>query len=171
MHYERMRTHGSYDPPHLATAEARFWSKVDKCGPCWNWTGPMNQGGYGTFAIGRSVQMLAHRHAWELLVGTIPQGKQLDHQCHNPACVNPDHLRAVSNKENHEHFKGAFSTSKTGIRGVSWDKERSLWKATVTHNYKQHMVGRYATIEEAEAAAVAKRLELFTHNNVDRAAA
>lgn len=171
MHYERLRTHGSYDAPHLATAEARFWSKVDKSQGCWEWHGTKNADGYGMFSIGRPIRVLAHRHAWALLVGPIPEGKQLDHQCHNPACVNPAHLREVSNKENHEHFKGAFSTSKTGIRGVSWDKFRCLWKATVTHNYKQHLVGRYATTEEAEAAVIAKRLELFTHNNVDRAAA
>lgn len=74
----------------------------------------------------------------------------------------------MTNNQNHENFKGAFSTSGTGVRGVSWDKSRGLYKATVTHNYRQHMVGRFETIEEAAAAVQAKRLELFTHNNLDR---
>ncbi|UYM26589.1 HNH endonuclease [Arthrobacter phage Bauer] len=111
---------------------------------------------------------LAHRYSWELVHGTIPDGKHLDHMCHNQACVNPDHLRVVDNKQNHENFKGAFSTSRTGVRGVSWDKSRGLYRAAVVHNYKQVQVGRFATLEEAEAAVKAKRLELFTHNLLDR---
>ena len=170
MHYTRNRTYGSTDEPHLAKADARFWSKVVKTESCWLWGSSKNQCGYGTFGIGRGQQWLAHRYAWTTIIGVIGDGKHLDHICHNPACVNPEHLREVTNKQNHEHFKGAFATSKTGIRGVSLDKARGLWKAAVTHNYKQHLVGRYATIEEAEAAVIAKRLELFTHNNVDRAA-
>lgn len=170
MHYERVRQHGSTEAPHVTNASARFWSKVNKTETCWLWESAKNQYGYGTFAVGRLNQWLAHRYAWTSLVGPISDGKHLDHICHNHACVNPKHLREVTNKQNHEHFKGAFSTSKTGIRGVSLDKARGLWKAVVTHNYKQHLVGRYATIEEAEAAVIAKRLELFTHNNLDRAA-
>jgi hypothetical protein len=88
--------------------------------------------------------------------------------CHNRACINPDHLRTVDNKQNHENLSGAYSTSGTGVRGVSWDKTRGLFRAAVVHNYKQVQVGRYKTLEEASEAVKAKRLELFTHNLLDR---
>lgn len=170
MHYERMRRTGSTDAPHLAKAEARFWSNVDKSGSCWIWTSSRNKYGYGRFSVGRENQMLAHRYAWEILYGPIPSKIQLDHICHNHACVNPGHLRETTNKQNHEHLKGAFANSKSGVRGVSWDASKMKWRATVGHNYKQYHVGRYDSMEEAEAAVIAKRLELFTHNDLDRAA-
>lgn len=149
----------------------RFWPKVEKTNECWNWTAGKNAYGYGTFGRGGrgGGTCLAHRYSWELAYGPIPDGKHLDHTCHHPACVRPDHLRVVDNKQNHENFKGAFSTSGTGVRGVSWDKARGLFRATVVHNYKQVQVGRYETLEEAAEAVKAKRLELFTHNLLDRA--
>jgi hypothetical protein len=77
-------------------------------------------------------------------------------------------LRVVTYKQNSENRNGAYATSGTGVRGVSWDKTRGLYRATVVHNYKQVQVGRYETLEEAAEAAKAKRLELFTHNIQDR---
>jgi len=171
MHYERMRRYGSLDEPHLAKAWDRFWSKVNKTETCWLWTASKNAYGYGTFGIGRKETWLVHRYAWTHLVGPIPDGMELDHVCHVHNCLNPKHLRTVTSKQNHENMSGAFVNSKTGIRGVSWDKSKRLWRATVGHNYKQIHVGRYRTIEEAEAAVIAKRNELFTHNHLDRIAA
>ena len=148
----------------------RFWPKVEKTTTCWNWTGSKNAYGYGVFQRGGrgAGQSLAHRYSWELAIGPIPEGMHLDHMCHQHGCVNPEHLRVVDNKQNHENVKGAYSTSGTGVRGVSWDKTRGLFRAAVVHNYKQVMVGRFETLEEAEAAVKAKRLELFSHNLLDR---
>lgn len=169
MHYTRVLKYGSPDEPHLAKATARFWAKVNKTDTCWLWTGSHNQYGYGIFSVGQD-RWLSHRYAWTTLVGEIPEGKQLDHMCHVHDCLNPEHLRVVTSKQNHENHKGAFSTSKTGILGVSWDSSKKRWRASIGHNRKQVFVGRYDTIEEAEAAVIAKRLELFTHNIRDRAA-
>ena len=169
MHYERVRRFGSPDEPHLAKAWARFLSKVEKTETCWLWTKSKNQYGYGTFGVGQD-SWLAHRYSWTQLVGPIPEGLHLDHICHAHNCVNPEHLRTVTNKQNHENLKGALSRSKTGILGVSWDTSKQKWRAVVGHNYKQVHVGRFDSIEEAEAAVIAKRNELFTHNNLDRAA-
>jgi len=171
MHYERMRRYGSTAEPHLARAEPRFWSKVEKTDTCWLWTASKNQYGYGTFGVGSDESWLAHRYSWTRLVGPIPVGGELDHICHVHNCVSPSHLRVVTSKQNHENMNGAFVNSKSGIRGVSWDKSRGLWKATVGHHYKQILVGRFESIEDAEAAVIAKRNELFTHNTLDRIAA
>ena len=80
----------------------RFWPKVDASGPCWEWIAHKNNHGYGQVGLGAGTRKLgmAHRVAWELLVGPIPEGLELDHLCRNPACVNPDHLEPVTHKEN-----------------------------------------------------------------------
>lgn len=86
------------------TPEQRFWSRVDKTDTCWNWIGGgvRTTDGYGRFQAetGDPCKVQAHRWSYERLVGPIPNGMQLDHLCRNRACVNPDHLEPVSNREN-----------------------------------------------------------------------
>lgn len=146
-----------------SATEARFWSKVDKSGECWEWTASLKPNGYGQFAINRKPRY-AHRLAYELTHGPIPAGMQVDHQCHNRTCVRPRHLQAVTHKENQEN------RAKAG-RGVYFDKRRGTWSASVMHNRKPYWVGSFSTRSEAEAATAAKRNELFTNNLTDRKAA
>jgi hypothetical protein len=87
------------------TLVERFWSKVGPgLGPveCWLWTAGTNAKGYGTIgrggAGGRAA--LAHRIAWELVRGPMPDGLELDHLCRVRRCVNPAHLEAVTHAEN-----------------------------------------------------------------------
>jgi len=72
----------------------RFWAKVQKTDSCWNWTGTKTLGGYGHFYVGPrgAPKKCAHRIAWELTHGTIPDGLYVLHHCDNPPCVRPDHL-------------------------------------------------------------------------------
>ena len=80
----------------------RFWSKVDRPSPysCWEWTAYLNpRTGYGQFTIGGTVDV-AHRVAWELTHGPVPEGKELDHLCRNRACANPLHLEPVTHAVN-----------------------------------------------------------------------
>lgn len=81
----------------------RFWAKVDARGICWEWTAAKTSKvpgkGYGVIRVnGRCV--VAHRLAWELLVGTIPADRVVDHLCRNRLCVNPDHMEIVTFAEN-----------------------------------------------------------------------
>lgn len=153
------------------SVEQRFWAKVDRSGgpdSCWNWTAAKYERGYGAFWLGKN-NIRAHRFSWELATG-VPIGEMLiDHRCHNPACVNPKHLRLVTNKQNGEHRRGAQVSSISGVRGVRPNPYRAgTWIAQVWHNGKCIRVGVFDTISEAGEAARLKRLELFTHNDIDR---
>lgn len=124
---------------------------------------------YGVVIFGNR-RLGAHRVAWELANGrAVPPRYRVDHRCHVTLCVNPDHLRLATQKQNQEHRKGANPNSLTGHRGITYDKERCQYRARVKHAYREYHVGRFETLEEAIAAAEAKRCELFTHNDRDRA--
>lgn len=79
----------------------RFWSKVDmlRAGGCWQWTGHIGTKGYGTYWRD-DTNALAHRVAYELTFGGIPEDSQIDHLCGHRWCVNPAHLDPVTCKEN-----------------------------------------------------------------------
>lgn len=135
---------------------------------CIVWTGKTDRLGYGRFNYGQRKSIRAHRYAYEFLVGPIPDGMEIDHHCGNRRCVNPHHLRVTTRKENCENRQGANHTSGTGVRGVHYEKSSGKYRAYVTHNYKRTYLGRFNTLEEAEAAAIAKRLALHTHNTRDK---
>jgi hypothetical protein len=148
------------------TVEERFWSHVDQTGDCWLWLAA-TRNGYGQFHPHGDRTAPAHRFAYELVRGPIPEGRQLDHRHTCPKhCVNPWHLRPATKKQNAENLAGLLANNTSGVRGVWWAAGR--WRASVTHHGRAVHVGRFDTIEEAEAAVIAKRNELFTHNDVDR---
>lgn len=174
-HYMQQRTSGVLKPiqpwsRRLPFSE-RFWQKVDSSKPsdqCWPWLAATNeQTGYG-FVNRNGRPVHAHRVAYELAVGQIPDGMHVDHVCHNRKCVNPAHLRPATPKQNTENHSGPQSNGSSGYRGVSWNKNRQAWIARVTHRGKEYGCGAFQTREEAADAARAKRNELFTHNDLDR---
>jgi hypothetical protein len=84
--------------PQLGPAE-RFLTKVRITADCWTWIASTNDNGYGQFYVGEQ-KFSAHRWSYELLVGPVPDGKELDHLCRNRACVRPSHLEPVTHLEN-----------------------------------------------------------------------
>ena len=81
--------------------DERFWAKVEKLpgDGCWFWRGAHKAHGYGHLNRG-GRWLLAHRYAYEILIGPIPAGLELDHLCYEPSCVRPAHLEPVSRAEN-----------------------------------------------------------------------
>jgi len=102
-HYQRWKKSGDVAADTVERVvgddKARFWSKVDAEGDCWEWTGARSDKGYGHMRRADTI-VAAHRFAWELLVGPIPDGLEIDHLCRKRKCVNPDHLEPVTHSEN-----------------------------------------------------------------------
>lgn len=66
---------------------------------CWDWQGYKTERGYGRLSV-HGKPTPAHRASYEAFVGPIPDGLVTDHLCRNTSCVNPDHLEAVTQREN-----------------------------------------------------------------------
>ena len=81
-----------------ATKRFEKWFRVDESG-CWLWLGHPQPNGYGNISIYDQVYK-AHRVSYRLYKGPIPDGLTIDHLCRVTLCVNPDHLEAVTMREN-----------------------------------------------------------------------
>ena len=157
------------------TLEERFWRKVNKTETCWVWIGGTS-GGYGSFgteliAKGKMRTDRAHRVAWELLHGPIPDGMVLDHDnqqfgCGNPLCVNPDHLQLVTRAVNKQRGRGTYAKNTSGYRGVLWREDVKKWRVAVRANGVDHYGGLF--IDLADAVAVRDALQTKWYGEVMR---
>ena len=108
------------------TAAERLMSKVEYVGEHWMWTGAKAGKGYGRLSMPTPRGWLtraAHRIAYELFVGPIPDGLTLDHLCRVPLCVNPAHLEPTTMREN--ILRGDSPTAKNA-RKATCDQGHSL---------------------------------------------
>jgi hypothetical protein len=101
----------------MQTPAERFEAKVDRSGgpdACHPWTGRVERNGYAVFYPVRTTHVGAHRYAWELINGPIPEGADLDHTCHNGTdckggptcphrrCCNDRHLEPTTAPDNND---------------------------------------------------------------------
>lgn len=98
-HYMRWRTGMPMDD--RVRDMARFESKytTEPNSGCWLWTSYINESGYGA-TTWHNKRILAHRLAWTLFKGKIPEGLYVLHKCDVPCCVNPDHLYIGTDEQN-----------------------------------------------------------------------
>lgn len=83
--------------------EERLFANTVIEGECWIWLGKRNDGGYPYINVRRNGKhrvMRAHRLSYEVFIGPIPEGLELDHTCRNILCIHPNHLEPITGKEN-----------------------------------------------------------------------
>jgi hypothetical protein len=132
------------------TDKERFWPKVNKTDTCWLWQGALYRSGYGAFRYDGQMRV-AHRFAYQVTVGAVPDGRVLDHLCRVRACVRPDHLEPVTDRENVLRGVGptADNASKTHCDGGHELTEQNTYVSPPT---KAHPRGcRHCRICKAEA--------------------
>jgi hypothetical protein len=107
------------------TLEARFWRKVLKTDTCWVWQGMKHKHGYGVILSegARSPTLLAHRVAWAIGHGPIPEGLDVLHHCDNPPCVNYEQC--------------LFLGTQTDNNIDMWTKERGHWQKNAPNGPNQ----------------------------------
>lgn len=166
-HWQRWRTYGTHTLPAPPSLAEKMKARTKRGPSCWLWVGAKSVYGYGQVTHD-GKNMGAHRVAYELAKGGIPEGMRIDHICRTPPCVNPEHLRVVNIKQNVENHGGAMKSSKSGVRNVYWHKGWNKWWVQVAHNGQRYDGGGYDSLDEADEAARALRNKLHTHNNIDR---
>lgn len=83
------------------TAFERFnYWHIKKENGCWEWTGKLDKRGYGRLVDDNGWRDMAHRWSYKHFIGEIPKGLVIHHKCHNPKCVNPEHLEITTHYDN-----------------------------------------------------------------------
>lgn len=169
-HYQRKRLGKDMATPlrvKYTNDRERFWAKVEKSGSCWIWTGHRNDEGYGKFSINGRPRR-AHRISYEWEHGEIADAMEIDHVCHNRACIRPSHLRAVTSGQNGQNLQGAYRTSGSGVRGVSWFKLRGVWRAEAKLAGIRYFLGYFADLSEAAETVATWRREHMPYSEMDK---
>lgn len=115
--------------------------------------------GYGRVCMNGRWQ-LAHRAAYELHVGPIPDGLVIDHVCYTHDCFNPAHLEPVTRGQNQQNRGGLAVNNTSGHRGVTWNRRAWRWQVQVWRDGVQHYGGLFQYLDDAAAAAERLRKEL-----------
>lgn len=159
MHLRRWERNG--DPTarkvYRGDPKASLKANVKREGECLIWTGFLTHDGYGRLKVkGRNVPV--HRAAWEQVHGPLPEGKVIDHACHNRACVNVSHLRPASLSQN--MWNREKGQSSTGHRNV-YRTTKGAYYVQIRHFGKKISFGTYSNLDDAAEAARRGREELF----------
>lgn len=115
----------------------------------WKWFAHRTHGGW---VAGRNSEKKCGKQIWmHRLIINAPNGLQVDHKDGNGLNNTRVNLRLATHSQN-QHNRGKSRINKSGYKGVSWDKSKGKWYATIYINSKQINLGRYQTPEMAAIA-------------------
>ena len=128
-------------PSELLEQYPRFWLKVtfpDDLTQCWLWHGTKSGKNYGIFCpiTSQKKRVMAHRFAYEFIIGAIPKGLTLDHLCRVHPCCNPSHLEPVTSAVNVMRGFGPCAQNARKIHcplGHIYDKENTYYYPVTNH--------------------------------------
>lgn len=143
-----------------------FWARVLKMGAkaCWPWLGTLKDG-YGQLKRVDGSNVYAHRAAVEIRDGKpIPDGCVVMHTCDNPRCVNPQHLRVGTQRDNVRDMHDKGRAPETNLRGDRHGSTRvsdtdvatirALWKARAANNVTQEKLAKRYGVSQAQISRI-----------------
>lgn len=145
------------DASRILENPERFWSKVRKTDGCWQWTAAIHHSGYGMFGV-KKTMVQAHRLAYELCIGEIPEGMFACHTCDNRSCVNPKHIFIGTAKDN---TRDMFSKGRAiQLRERHWNAKltesdvlqiRDMWRSGL---YTQSQIAKRFGVDRAHISGL-----------------
>lgn len=134
----------------------RFWNNVDRSSKdgCWPWLKWCDTTGYGRFSL-RNKGHAAHRFAWELAYGPIPDGLWVLHKCDNPPCVNPAHLFLGTHRDNMDDAttKGRM---RSGTEKLSFEDAVSISALYAGGGISQRMLAKRFGVSQGAISSVVR---------------
>lgn len=132
---------------------ARFMLHVAKAAAgCWVWTAYKMPNGYGNFRTPQRHE-LAHRTAYRLFVGPIPDGLEILHSCDTPSCVNPEHLSLGTRVDNMQDARRKGRTAQGSRHGRSKLSDAEIAEIRVAPGYQWEVAIRYG-ITQSHVSAI-----------------
>lgn len=127
---------------------------------CWQWMGSLNDQGHGIFRLGPGKVLLAHRTAWEIMVGPLEPGQTVVHdraRCNNRGCVRPEHLLSCST----EAAAAAFTTEPTSLLAGNDNYVASLFHVEHSQDAEPLLIARgHQALEDLSTALLEHIREL-----------
>jgi hypothetical protein len=130
---------------------------------------PQNRWIVGLTYEGRGRHILAHRIAWVLMTGAWPE-HEIDHRDGDGLNNRWLNLRPATSLQNQQN-RVLSTRGVSGLHGVTWHAAARKWRARITVNYHQHLIGYFDTPEEAHAAYLEAKARLHPFQPVPRLAA